>query len=92
VVDLLITKGLQLSVRVKFFLISKYWTKLQAKTWLPHALCVLANTLLKGEESVRDNHVLACNFAKYLPILIFFHSQTQRQTFLNLAINNPTTP
>jgi len=28
----------------------------------------LANTLLKDEESVRDNHVLACNFAKYLPI------------------------
>jgi len=28
----------------------------------------LANTLLKGEESSQDNHVLACNFAKYLPI------------------------
>jgi len=28
----------------------------------------LANTLLKYEESARDNHVLACNFAKYLPI------------------------
>jgi len=28
----------------------------------------LANTLLKDEESARDNHVLACNFAKYLPI------------------------
>ena len=27
-----------------------------------------ANTLLKDEESARDNHVLACNFAKYLPI------------------------
>ena len=30
----------------------------------------LANTLLKYEESARDNHVLACNFAKYSPILI----------------------
>jgi len=29
----------------------------------------VANTLLKDEESARDNHVLACNFAKYLPIL-----------------------
>jgi len=30
--------------------------------------CVrLANTLLKDEESARDNHVIACNFAKYLP-------------------------
>ena len=28
----------------------------------------LANTLLKDEESARDNHVLACNYAKYLPI------------------------
>jgi len=25
----------------------------------------LATTLLKGEESARDNHVLACNFAEY---------------------------
>jgi len=32
----------------------------------------LANTLLKDEESARDNHVFACNFAKYSPILIFF--------------------
>jgi len=28
----------------------------------------LANTLLKDEESARDNHVLACNFGKYSPI------------------------
>ena len=28
----------------------------------------LANTLLKDEESARDNHVLACNSAKYSPI------------------------
>jgi len=28
----------------------------------------LATTLLKAEESVQDNHVLACNFAKYSPI------------------------
>ena len=32
----------------------------------------LAATLLKDEESARDNHVLAYNFAKYSPILIFF--------------------
>ena len=38
----------------------------------------LANTLLKDEESARDNHVYACNFAKYSPILFFFHSQTQQ--------------
>ena len=29
----------------------------------------LANTLLKDEESARNNHVLACNFAKYSPVL-----------------------
>jgi len=28
----------------------------------------LTNTLLKDEESARDNHVLAGNFAKYSPI------------------------
>jgi len=28
----------------------------------------LANTLLKDEESARDIHVLACNFARYSPI------------------------
>ena len=38
----------------------------------------LANTLLKDEESARDNHVLACNCAKYSQILKFFHSQTQQ--------------
>jgi len=30
----------------------------------------LANTLLKDEESARDKHVLASNFANYSPILI----------------------
>jgi len=29
----------------------------------------LVNTLLKDEESAEDNHVLACNFAKYSLIL-----------------------
>ena len=33
----------------------------------------LANTLLKDGESARNNHVLACNFAKCSPILNFFH-------------------
>jgi len=32
----------------------------------------LANILLNYEESARDNHVLACNFAKYSPILKYF--------------------
>jgi len=29
-----------------------------------------------GTHSARDNHVFPCNFAKYLPILTFFHRQT----------------
>jgi len=29
----------------------------------------LANSLLKDEESARGNHAVACNFAKYLPII-----------------------
>jgi len=37
----------------------------------------LANTLLKDAETARDNHVLASNFAKYLPIQKN-HSQTQQ--------------
>ena len=31
----------------------------------------LANTLLENEESARDSHALACNFAKYSPIKEF---------------------
>jgi len=72
-----IKKGLLLSLRVKKkFKIGEYVAKLQARTWLSRALLRLANTLLKDEESARNNHAFACNFAKYLPILIFFtHTQ-----------------
>jgi len=38
----------------------------------------LANGVIKDGESARNNHVLACNFAKYSPTLNFFHSQTQQ--------------
>jgi len=44
-------------------------------------------TVLKDEESERDNHVLACNFARYLKKINW-----QTQTFPNLVINNPITP
>jgi len=59
---------------------------------LTYQVAWLANTLLKDGDSARDSHVLACNFAKYLPILNFFHSQTQQYTSLNLVLDNPTTP
>ena len=55
----------------------------------------LANTLLKDEESARDNHVLACNFAKYSPILIFFQLQTHRlsnKPFLIWLLTTPPHP
>jgi len=42
----------------------------------------LANTLLKDEESERDKHVLACNFTKYSPILIFFTHILSNKPFL----------
>jgi len=40
----------------------------------------LANTLLKGEESARGNHIFACNVAKYSTIyhFNFFDIQTQQ--------------
>jgi len=43
----------------------------QERGFLAHFLR-LATELLKDEESARDNHSLACNFAKYSPILTDF--------------------
>ena len=42
----------------------------------------MSSTLLKDEESARDNHVLACDFAKYSPILIFFTRRLSNKPFL----------
>jgi len=53
----------------------------------------LANTLLKDGESARDNHVLASNFAKYLPMQNNnFTDKLSSKPFPSLVINNPTTP
>ena len=52
----------------------------------------LANTLLKDGERARDNHVFACNFAKYIPILNFFHSRLSNKPFLIWLLTIPTTP
>jgi len=48
----------------------------------------LANILLKDEDSARDNHVVACNFAKYSPIKKF-RSETQQETFLMGLLTTP---
>jgi len=61
---------------VKTFKIGEYLAKLQARAWLSHVLCAVANTLLKDEESTQDSHVLVCYFVKYSLILNFFHSHT----------------
>ena len=45
------------------------------------AVCVCVYVLAvrwPGAQSARDNHVLACNFAKYSLILKIFHWQTQQ--------------
>jgi len=52
----------------------------------------LANTLLKDEESARDNHVLAGNFAKYSPILIFLLLGLSNKPFLIWLLTTPPHP
>jgi len=65
------------SVNEKKIKIGKCLAKLQARTWLARALVRLANTLLKDGKRAGNNHVLACNFAKYsLIMIIFFHAQS----------------
>jgi len=64
---------------VKTFKICEYLAKLQARAWLSHVLCAVANTLLKDEESTQDSHVLVCYFVKYSLILNFF-SLTHQQS------------
>ena len=52
----------------------------QERGCLTHLAC-LANTLLKDEESARDNLVFAGKFAKYSPILIFFTLRLRNKPF-----------
>jgi len=64
-----INKGLLLSLSVKKKLKSvNIWQIYEQEGGcLVHFVC-LATTLLKDEERARNNHLLACNFAKYSPI------------------------
>ena len=52
----------------------------QERNYLEH-FARQANALLKDGESVRDNHVLAGNFAKYSPILNFFTHRLGNKPF-----------
>jgi len=49
----------------------------------------LANTLLKDEESARDNHVFAYNFAKYSPISKFCSLSLSNKPFLIWLLTTP---
>jgi len=59
-------------VKKSFFKSVNIWQSYkQERDCLKHFVR-LANTLLKDAESARNNHVLAGNFAKYLPLLKMF--------------------
>jgi len=67
-------------------LISEYLAKLQAnlqaRTWLSRACSAVQNAW--------DNHVLACNFAKYSPILyIFFNDRLNSDSLLICLLTTP---
>jgi len=62
--------------RFSIFFTGRYFLKVNL-----HFVC-LATTLLEDEERALDNHVPACNFAKYSPILNNF-SQTDLTTPLH---------
>ena len=66
-----IKKSLLLSVWVKnfiFFKSTNIWQSYKQQHGCLMHFARLANILLKGGESARDNHVFACNFAKQSPI------------------------
>ena len=69
VVNNQIKKGLLLSLRVKIKIKSvNIWQSYQQERECFEQFARLATTQLKDGESARYNDVLACNFAKYLPI------------------------
>ena len=82
VVNNQIKKGLLLSVRVQKLKSVNIWQSYKQQRGCLMHFARLANTLLKDEESARDNHVYACNFAKYSPILFFFTHRLSNKPFL----------
>ena len=78
VVNNQIRKGLSLSLSVNYFKPVNIWQSYkQERDCVVHFLRLLA-VCWPGVQSAWDNHALACNFAKYSPMLNFFHSQTQQ--------------
>ena len=60
----------------------------QERGCLVHCLRRLA-VWWPGARSARINHVLACNFAKHSPILIFFHWRLKNKPFLFWLLTTP---
>ena len=85
-----IKKRLLLSPWVNFFLNGEHLAKLQARTWLFRALFPSFSSVLAKHTSARDNHILACNFAKYSPILNFFFThRLSNKPFLIWLLTTP---
>jgi len=82
VVNNQIKKGILLNLRVNFFKSVNIWQSYKQERGCIMHFARLANTLLKDEESARDNYVFACNFAKYSPISIFFTRGLSNKLFL----------
>ena len=71
-----IKKVFLLSVWLIFFKSVNIWQSYKQERGCLMHFAHLANTLLKDEESARDNHVLACNFAIHSLIIIFLLSDS----------------
>ena len=66
--DFQIKQGLLLSLPVKTNLKSvNIWHSYGQKCGLCLALSSTSSSAVEGRTSARDNHLLACNFAKYSP-------------------------
>ena len=74
VVELLTTKKERFIAKsVNEFLIGEYLLKVTSKNVVVSCTLCAWPPPVEDEESALDNHVIACNCAKYSPILILFH-------------------
>ena len=68
-IDICCPPGAQQQTRssgvTKTFVTGEHLAKSQARAWLCHAVCAPGHRTANSRKSARDNHVLACNFAKY---------------------------
>jgi len=84
VVNNQIKKGLLLSLSMSFVKPVKIWQSYTQEGGCLVHFARLANTLLKKEESARDNHVVACNFAEKF---VDFKNCRFRPTFRHIAVS-----